>query len=178
MQRINAEIKKLNVNGNMLNGVVSADLSSSKPFISANLQSNLLNLQTLTAKPQTTAFNFNLIAGANAAEFVPDTPLDLSPLNLLNANLTANIKQFVVDDTLSFNNISLKAALNNGVLNVSPLTLNAGGGNINGAISLNATLLMPRLPVKILFCKNYGLRLPLPMIKTSVLSPAETRWLC
>lgn len=138
MQQINAEIKKLNVNGNMLNGVVSADLSSSKPFINANLQSNLLNLQTLTAKPQTTAFNFNLIAGANAAEFVPDTPLDLSPLNLLNANLTANIKQFVVDDTLSFNNISLKAALNNGVLNVSPLTLNAGGGNINGAISLNA----------------------------------------
>ncbi len=138
LQKINADIKTLNINGNILTGMVRADLAQNKPFISANLQSDLLNLQTLTAKPQTTAFNFSLVAGAHAAEFVPDTPLDLSALNLLNANATANIKLFVVDNNLSLSNISLKAALNNGVLNISPLTLNAGGGNINGAVSLNA----------------------------------------
>lgn len=136
LQKINADIKTLNVNGNILTGTVSADLAQNKPFITANLQSNLLNLQTLTAKPQTTAFN--LVAGAHAAEFVPDTPLDLSALNLLNANITANIKQLEVDSTLSLSNVNLKASLNNGILNISPLTLNAGGGNISGAANVNA----------------------------------------
>ena len=138
LQKVTADIKELNVNGNVLTGAVSADLAQSKPFITADLQSNLLNLQTLTAKPQTTAFNFNLVAGANAAEIVPDTPLDFSALNLVNADVTADIKQFTVDSTLSLSNISLKAILNNGVLSVSPLSLNAGGGNLNGAVSLNA----------------------------------------
>lgn len=138
LQKVNATINTLNVNGNVLTGMVSADLAQSKPFVNAKLQSKLLNLQTLTAKPQTTAFNFNLIAGAHAAEFVPDTPLNLSALNLLNAVVDADIKQLVVDNTLSLSNISFKATLNGGVLNVSPLSLNAGDGNINGAVSLNA----------------------------------------
>lgn len=138
LQNITANIKELNVNGNVLTGKVNADLAKQKPFITADLQSNLLNLQTLTAKTQKTAFEINLISNAAAAEFVPDTPLDLSVLNLLNADITANIKQLKIDNTLSLSNISLKALLNNGNLNVSPLTFNAGEGTVNASLKASA----------------------------------------
>lgn len=138
LEQITAQIKELNVAGNVITGKVVANLAQAKPFIDADLSSNVINLETLTTPTKTSAA-FELISTAQAANFVPDTPLDLSALNAVNAKAKVHVKDLIVNPDLSLQNIQLTAALNNGVLNVSPLTLNAGGGVVSGSASVSAT---------------------------------------
>lgn len=138
LKEISATINQLNLAGNIITGKVNVDLSQSKPFINADLNSSLINLQTLTAPTKTTTA-FSLISTAQAADFVPDTTLDLRALNSVNAKAKVAIKELIVNSDLNLQNIQLTAALNNGTLNVSPLSLNAGGGTISGSASVTAS---------------------------------------
>lgn len=137
LKEIAAIINRLAVAGNVITGKINVNLAQAKPFITADLNSALINLQTLTAKPQTAEI-FTVIGSAQAANFVPDTTLDLSALNSVNAKAKIAVKQLIVNDDLSVENIQLTAALNNGTLNVQPLSLQAGGGTISGSASVAA----------------------------------------
>lgn len=137
LKEISANINRLDAAGNIITGKVTANLAQSKPFINADLNSNLINLQTLTA-PVKTASAFSLISGAYAADFVPDTPLDLRALNSVNGKAKIAVKELIVNPDISLQNIQLTAALSNGALNVSPLSLNAGGGTVSGSVSASA----------------------------------------
>lgn len=132
------DISSLNIGGNVISGRINADLSKSKPYITGNLQSSEINLQTLTAAPKT-AFEFNLISSASAAQFVPNTRLDLSALNSVNANLKVTINKLIVDNRLSIGNLQTTAVLNNGQLTLNPLTVALGGGTASGTVSINAS---------------------------------------
>lgn len=137
-KNIALKINSLNVAGNVINGTADVDLNGNKPNIKAALHSTSLNLQTLTATPVKTA-SFALIPVAAAAEYVPNTPLDLSVLNSVNAQASADVKSLIVNPDLVLENVQVKAVLQNGKLNVSPLSLNAGGGDVNGMFSVAAT---------------------------------------
>ena len=136
-KNITLKINPLNVAGNIISGQANVDLSGNKPYVDARFGSNAIDLQTLMLKPVQTA-SFALVSSAAAAEFVPDTPLDLSVLNSVNAKLRANIKSLVVNPDLSLQDISMTATLQNGALVVSPLALNAGDGSVKGSFSIKS----------------------------------------
>lgn len=134
-KNIALEINSLNVAGNVISGTADVDLNGAKPNINAVLQSNVLNVQTLTATPVKTA-SLALIPAAAAAEYVPDTALDLAVLDSVNAKAQINVKSLIVNQELTLENVAANVVLQNGKLSVSPLSLNAGGGVVNGAFSI------------------------------------------
>lgn len=134
-KNIALEINSLNVAGNVISGTADVDLNGAKPNINAVLQSNILNVQTLTATPVKTA-SLALIPAAAAAEYVPDTALDLAVLDSVNAKAQINVKSLIVNQELTLENVAANVVLQNGKLSVSPLSLNAGGGVVNGAFSI------------------------------------------
>lgn len=134
-KNIALEINSLNVAGNVISGMADVDLNGAKPNINAVLQSNVLNVQTLTATPVKTA-SLALIPAAAAAEYVPDTALDLAVLDSVNAKAQINVKSLIVNQELTLENVAANVVLQNGKLSVSPLSLNAGGGVVNGAFSI------------------------------------------
>lgn len=131
------KINSLNVAGNVISGMADMDLSGDKPNINAVLQSNEIDVQTLMAMPAKTA-SFALMPVAAAAEYVPDTTLDLSALNSINAKVQADIKSLIVNPNLVLADIHINALLQEGKMLITPLSLNAGGGVVNGAFSIEA----------------------------------------
>ena len=137
LNKITTTIKTLNIVENMITGTISADISNKIPYITADLQSSKIDLRSLQPT-QPLAFNFSVFSVANAAEYVPATPIPYDILKTINGNIKLNIKELIVNDAISASNISLKTSLNNGKLTIKPLTLNFGNGNIELDASLNS----------------------------------------
>lgn len=137
LKKIEADIHMLNVVNNVITGKVSADISGKIPFISANLRSNKIDLTTL-ASNRPMAWNLGLINIAHAANFVPATPIPYQDLKNLNAKADLKIGSLIIDKGIEAQNVNLIASLNNGVLNVNPLQLKFGGGEIDVQAVVNA----------------------------------------
>ena len=131
-----AQIQKLNVNGNIITGTVKANLSGAKPYINAVLKSPKIDVAKFSAPVKKASIS--LVSTVEAASFVPATPLDLSALNILNADAKINISQLVVNQDLSLNNVALTAKLNKGVLSLNPLSVDLGGGQVTGNATINS----------------------------------------
>lgn len=139
-KKVKADISTLNVANNLVKGTVSADMNGKKPMINANLSSDRFDLTSLNPA-QPLAWNLpevNFISTAQASQLVPNTPVPYAALMAVNANAVVNIKQLIIDQGMTADNVSLTAKLNNGVLNVSPLKLDFGGGEIDAVLTVNA----------------------------------------
>jgi hypothetical protein len=132
LQNVSAKINELSLAKNTITGTLTADISASVPMITAKLASDSIDVQTLTTTAEKTA-SLNLISQAAAAEFVPDTALDLSALKLVNADVKATVKKLLVNSDLSVSNVNLAAVLNNGTLTVKKLDMDAGQGTITSS---------------------------------------------
>lgn len=137
LKEIIAVLNNLDVAGNVVTGKLNVNLEQAKPFITGNIESQSVNLESFS-QPKKSAMRFELISSAAAASFVPDTALDLSALNSVNAKIKLAVGKLVVNEDLSVENIELTATLNNGQLNLQPFSLRAGGGLISGQASVSA----------------------------------------
>ena len=99
LQDITLNISSLNVASNEIKGDVSANLSGKKPTIKASLSSALIDLQKFNEVKKADN-SFLMISSANAADFVPATPLDLSALKLINANVSLNVAKLIMNHEL------------------------------------------------------------------------------
>ncbi len=136
--KINAEISTLNIATNLITGTISADISQKIPQIKANLSSDFINVPSFNQQ-YPTAYEFSLIKSAAAAE--PDFMNTALPYNLLkdfNLNANISIKQLVINSDLSLSSIKSKILLSNGILSISPLNFNIGGGKASAEIVANA----------------------------------------
>lgn len=134
---VKADISTLNVANNLIKGTANVDISGKKPFVKANLSSNRFDLTSLN-KAQPLAWNLPvLISEARASQLVPNTPVPYSVLNSVNAEAIINIKQLIIDRAMTANNVTMTAKLNNGVLNINPLKLNFGGGDVDAKLTVN-----------------------------------------
>lgn len=138
LKSVSADIQTLNVVNNVITGKVSADISKKVPFIKANLNSNKIDLTTLNAAMSPTAFNFNLISTAQAANYVPNTAIPYKDLKSVNAQADIKIATLVLDKGMEAKDVSINAVLNNGVLKINPLQLKFGGGEIDLNAAMNA----------------------------------------
>lgn len=136
--KIKAHIQALNIVNSMISGNVSIDFSGKLPYITANLSSNAINLDKFS-KVNNLAFDFpSLISEAKASNMVPDTLIPYSDMMGFNAKVMLNVKALTLQPGMLANNVVVGANLQNGVLNINPLRLNFGGGDIEGTMQVNA----------------------------------------
>lgn len=139
LDNVKTKISQLSVAGNIMSGEVDADISQKVPFVRANLQSSLIDVQKFM--PQQQAFvlpNFNLISSAQAANYIPAEPIPYDVLKTVNAVFDLSVGNLIVDSAFSMQNVLIKGSLQNGVLAVNPLNLTFGGGDISSELNVNA----------------------------------------
>lgn len=137
MKKVAADISSLNVAGNVITGTVNANISSKIPAIIANLKSNKINLPSLMANPKQ-AWNISVIGTAQAADMVPATAIPYNALKGINAKVQLEIADLIIDKAMEAKNVLADANLRDGVLTVSKLRLDFGGGEIDANAVVNA----------------------------------------
>ncbi len=137
-QKIDADIKLLNIVNNKIVGKVSFT-QAARPLIEADLESDMINLESLNAASSPMAFEMpSLISEAQALSMVPETKVPYQALQSVNAKFNLKVGSLVINPAMTAENVSLAGALQNGVLNVAPLQLEFGGGNIKADMTVDA----------------------------------------
>ncbi len=139
LDNIKTKISQLSVAGNVMSGEVDADISQQVPFVRANLQSDLIDVQKFM--PQQQAFilpSLNLINSAQAANYIPAEPIPYEVLKTVNAVFDLSVGNLIVDSGLSMQNVVVKGSLKNGILDIKPLNLTFNGGQIMSELKVNA----------------------------------------
>lgn len=138
LKEVTADIASLNVVNNVITGRIKADIANKVPMIWADLKSDKINLMNFSKNSNMAWQMPALIASARASEMVPDEAIPFALLKSVNADVKLNVAQLIIDQAMQADNVSLTAKLQNGLLNVQPLTLNFGGGEIDASLSANA----------------------------------------
>lgn len=138
LQNIVLNLSSLNVASNEIKGVVKANLSGKKTDINATLNSNMIDLLKFS-EINTASDRFSIISKAHAATFVPATEIDLSMLNLLNANIELNIGKLIVNKDIMLDNIKTDVVINSGNANINIKQMQVGGGNLVGSINADTS---------------------------------------
>ena len=139
-KKINADISTLNVANNLIKGTLEVDISAAKPYIKANLNSEQIDLQSFNAQePLALSLpDFSLISAAQASQLVPDEKVPYELLSTINADAVLNVKNLIVNEAMSAQNVALTASLKNGVLNVNPLIFDFGQGDIEAQLNVDS----------------------------------------
>lgn len=138
MKNVALNIGKLDVAGNIITGKVSASLAGKLPSVAANLQSNLINVPSLTAVKKTAWQLPPLIASASASELVPNQTIPYQFLTLANGKADIAVKKLIISPEATASDVKLAATLNNGNLQIKPLDLKFGNGTVNLTADVNA----------------------------------------
>ena len=140
LKKVDAEIRQLDVVNNVVTGTVSADISGRIPAISAVLKSDRFDLTSLNRnKPTAMSMPaWNLIGSAYAADYVPDTAIPYKDMKSINAKADLQVGQLILAEGMQADNVLLKADLNGGLLKISQLRLDFGGGEIDATAEVNA----------------------------------------
>lgn len=138
MNQVSADIELLNIVNNVIAGKVMVNIAGRTPYIEANLHSDKINLESLQKTSNFAVVLPALINEAQALSMVPDTQIPFGDLNKVNAKLDVKIKQLIVSPAMKAENVDMKATLQSGVLNVNPLKLNLGGGELDAYLIANA----------------------------------------
>ena len=139
LKEVTADISSLNVVNNVITGRIKADIANKVPMIWADLKSDKINLMNFSKNSNMAWQMPELIASAQASDLVPDKAIPFAVLKSVNADVKLNVAQLIIDQAMQADNVSLTAKLQNGLLNVQPLTLNFGGGEIDASLSANAS---------------------------------------
>lgn len=138
LKEITADISSLNVVNNVIAGQVKANIAGTVPMIWADLKSDKINLMSFSQNSNMAWQMPALIASAHASELVPNEAIPFELLKTVNAEAKLSVGQLIIDQAMQADNVFVTARLQNGLLNVNPLTLDFGGGKIEAAFSANA----------------------------------------
>ena len=136
LKEIVAKIAKLDFGGNIVEGNIKVNIAGSKPIITGNMASNLINVMKLSASKKSAGLSF--VSTASAASYMPAEKLDLSALKTFDANVKFDVKKLIINEDISLDNVKGTADVKNGVLSINPLGFVAGGGNVNGNVAISA----------------------------------------
>jgi uncharacterized protein involved in outer membrane biogenesis len=131
---------KVNLKDSDIAGTVDLVLSGKRPRINADLTSQKIDLRPLMAKQEAAAPS----APKQSAEpkpkkdkIFPSEELPLDVMKQLDAKVALKANKLLLPQ-LAVDNATADVALQNGVLNVRPLSASAGGGTLNGNVQLAA----------------------------------------
>lgn len=118
-----------------LTGTLSASLSGKKPAVSADFSSDLLDIASLSgaegAKQKKTEKSPD-------AKIFPATPLPLESLHTADANIRLHVKK-IHSSAADLEDMNLGLRLQNGKLEIKPLTARLAGGTLQTAIILDGS---------------------------------------
>ena len=130
MRKVELNISSLDVVNNVITGTVTADIAGKKPYVAADLNSRQIDLRSFDTAGSTAFVLPALISSAAASELVPDIAVPYDLLQTADADVDVAVGRLVVNDAFAADNVSLKAKLNNGVLNINPLQMQFGQGTV------------------------------------------------
>ena len=131
-------IRNLNVATNMIKGNLHVDWSQKVPFIYADLNTSLLDVNSLQSNSQLAFKLPSIIAEANALEMVPNDKIPYEYLLKANGELNLQAGKIVFGNPFDLSDVAVEAKLQNGILDIKKLNMNVGGGNIAATGSVNA----------------------------------------
>jgi len=113
-----------------LSGELTADISGKVPHVKASLQSPLLNLIPFQPEPPAEE--------EKVERYLSDEPIVLDALKTANADISIKVSE-VRTRQATLSNFDTTIKLNNGNLNINPLSLNVGKGKVSGNVNINAS---------------------------------------
>ena len=139
LDNVKTKISQLLVAGNVMSGEVDADISQKVPYVRANLQSDLIDVQKFMPQQQALVLpSLNLISSAHAANYIPAEPVPYDVLKTVNAVFDLSVGNLIIDSAFSMQNVVVRGSLKNGVLAINPLNLTFGGGQIMSELNVDA----------------------------------------
>lgn len=138
---VDVKIINFDVAKNSATGNVKINISGKIPNITANLKSQLINIETLTQSFSSVSYFPELIKTANAAptqQNMLSEKIDYSPLNLVNGDFNIEIAKLIINKDIIVDGLKAKAKINNGILTVNPLNLVFAQGDIIADATVNA----------------------------------------
>lgn len=138
---LKSDIKNIKFKNNVLNGKAEITSPKNRPYIKLNIKGDGFDINDFMNQKKNnkrTDINFNwLIGSAQATELMNNYKIPYKYLNLANIDVNINLKKINYGKDFSFEDIKTNANLKNSVLKVNVDNISAGGGNINGNLSLN-----------------------------------------
>lgn len=115
-----------------LSGDITANISGKHPAITADFNSNIIDLIELGGGEDKTTKQ------ESKDRLFSSEPLPIASLRSVNANVTINAKQ-IKTSSLILEKTKIVVTLKNGNLSIKPLSTLIAGGSLNGNISLNTS---------------------------------------
>lgn len=137
LSKIEAVVNNFTVGGNKITGTATAVLSGKVPVVTAELQSDKIDISTLS-KQSKTAWRFSLIREANATTMVSADNILYDVLYGIDAGADVTIAQIVNGNAILVRDLALSAKLNDGVLKVKLLNGKVAEGNAKADMVINA----------------------------------------
>lgn len=123
------------IGGSDLRGDLRVDVGGERPLLWADLRSKLLD-------PADAGVLFG--GGAESAYLLPDSPLDLTRLRSMDAEVRYRAAAVNVD-TLPLKQVSLTATLDKGRLALAPLAVTLPQGTVSGSLIIDGSRDMPAI---------------------------------
>lgn len=132
-----------------ITGNASVRLNEKKPLLQADLQSDLIDLSKLKPANAASDAQGSQTASAPAEDFnpspIPNIAFPASGLDAINANINLAIQTLKVNQATILKNVSAKAKLSNGALELKPFNFGFNGGQIEATLNYNSKSTPPSL---------------------------------
>ena len=138
VNKADVNIRNLNIATNLITGMVKANWNKAKPEITADLRSDIFNVNSLSKNSMLSWNMPNLINEAAALEMVPDEKIPYEYLNQINGLFNVKIGKMILADDAVLMDIVANAKLNNGIFNINKLDATIFGGKIAMSGDINA----------------------------------------
>ena len=139
---LKSNIQNLKFKNNVLNGKAEVTSPKNPPYIKLNIKGDGFDINDFTEQKKSdkrAQVNFNwLIGSAQANELMKNYKIPYKYLRMANVDINVNLKKINSGQDYTLSDIAVDANLKNGVLKGNINNISAGGGKINGNISLNA----------------------------------------
>lgn len=146
------QVRKLNyrLGESDLAGEITVKLGGKRPSIESQLQSAVLDLDTILGTPDEppTSGEDAPAASETPPRVFPDTQFPVAALREIDIDASAKIARLAVGGLL-YSNLEYKATLEGGRLEFKPLRVEIGGGSVSATTTLDASGKVPRLDTRI-----------------------------
>lgn len=142
------------IGGSDVAGTATLDMTGAVPNIVARFSSTYFDLNdvTKTAEGSGSSGGGTSSGGGSASagdgKVIPGDPLPLDGLKAVNADVEYTAQTFI-GAIAELTNLTVKLALQDGALSVSPLSAGVGAGSLDGSISLDGSQATPPLSIKL-----------------------------
>lgn len=130
------ELKKLLLAENEVTGKSDVDWSKDKPEVNIDLMSSSFNINDFISDKKQAFVIPTLIKSANALTFVPNDTINFSYLNMINGSINLKVDNLILPEKAELKNLAIKAKLQNGMLKMSPISVDMGEGKIIADVSV------------------------------------------